>query len=256
MTELDASARAMLKAARHGYDPTPDDHERVKAALVPALAGARGPTPADIAQSSPAAATTAGSVTLAKLVAGGVMIGAVGFGGGYAVGQKAVPEPPVPATHPAASPPRSDLTNPAAPARAAAPPAASPDDEADLDDDGAPRRASARQPRSRPATPKKAPEGESTLGEEVTLLRRAQRSLREGDPAGSLALLDWMKERYPSGTLAEERTVARVLALCGAGKATQAQALAKRFLAKHPGSVHAARLRASCAFSRPDEPEE
>jgi hypothetical protein len=256
MTELDASAREVLRAARSAYEPTPDDQKRVRAALVPALAGAPEPSLADMSPSSPAATTAAGDLTVAKLVAGGVLIGAVGFGGGYAVGQNTAQEPPLPATLPSEPQTLGALATSAA-SVPTAPPRSTPRGirEDSLDHDPA-LRGSASRAKSRPVTSDKTPEGSSTLGEEVTLLRRAQRTLREGDPAGSLALLDWMKERYPSGALAEERTVARVLALCSAGKDAQARGVAGRFLAKHPGSVHAARLRSTCAFSRSDEPGE
>jgi hypothetical protein len=43
---------------------------------------------------------------------------------------------------------------------------------------------------------------------------------------------------------------ARVLALCAAGRAPEARAEAERLLGEAPSSVHAGRVRASCAFRK------
>ena len=89
-------------------------------------------------------------------------------------------------------------------------------------------------------------------GGEVALLRRAKRALRDGDADASLQRLDRMAARYPGGVLKEEAVVARVIALCSADRTSDARRLAEAFIAKHPGSFHASRLRATCAFAPRD----
>ncbi|WP_437853841.1 hypothetical protein [Sorangium sp. So ce363] len=88
----------------------------------------------------------------------------------------------------------------------------------------------------------------STLAAEMALLREAQDAVRDGDPSAALDRLDDLGARFPEGQLREERMAARVLALCAAGQAREARAEAERLLGEAPGSVHAGRVRASCAF--------
>jgi hypothetical protein len=86
----------------------------------------------------------------------------------------------------------------------------------------------------------------ASLEQETALLEQAQAALRRGAPQRALALLAEHTWRFPSGHLTESREVARILALCQAGNATQARAQADRFLAARPGSPFSARVRASC----------
>ncbi len=103
----------------------------------------------------------------------------------------------------------------------------------------------------RPAwTARSAPVSESvpeTLEEETKALGQALSALRASHPDTALALLDAQDVRYPRGALAEERAAARIEAMCALGRAGEATSLASRFLAQHPRSLQAARVRASCA---------
>jgi hypothetical protein len=83
----------------------------------------------------------------------------------------------------------------------------------------------------------------AALEEEVTLLRRGKSDLERGDPASALAVVTEYQRRFPSGTLAEEAHVVRVLALCASGRKDEGRALATRLA----GSVAAERTRAACA---------
>jgi type IV secretory pathway VirB10-like protein len=87
----------------------------------------------------------------------------------------------------------------------------------------------------------------AALLRETALLRDAHRALRTGQADQALALLDRHAREHPDGVLREERLATRVLALCEAGRDEQARAEAARFLAAHPRSMHATRVRASCA---------
>jgi hypothetical protein len=83
-------------------------------------------------------------------------------------------------------------------------------------------------------------------GAEAELLQRAQEALKV-DPNRALALLNEHAQRFPNGTLAEERDAARVLALCGAGRQEDAAIAGAAFLSAHPDSPLASRVRSSCA---------
>jgi outer membrane protein assembly factor BamD (BamD/ComL family) len=83
-------------------------------------------------------------------------------------------------------------------------------------------------------------------------LKAAEQALRAGDPGSALRALDEHARRYPNGSLAEERTVSRVLALCAAGRTDEARGVARNFLASRPSSPHLSRVRASCGGSSPN----
>ncbi len=91
------------------------------------------------------------------------------------------------------------------------------------------------------------PTDEATLAEELALLRRAGAELREGDHAAALATLDQHADDHPRSSLADERLALRVDALCAAGSTAEAQDLAARYVASHPGGRLAARLARPCA---------
>jgi hypothetical protein len=97
------------------------------------------------------------------------------------------------------------------------------------------------------------PIGTVSLGEETALLGEAQRSLKQGNGARAVAVLDELAARHPAGVLREERLAARVFGLCAAGRVEEAREAGQRFLAEMPGSVQADRVRASCASS-PSKP--
>jgi hypothetical protein len=81
---------------------------------------------------------------------------------------------------------------------------------------------------------------------EILELRAAQRLLAR-DPADALAKLDAHAVAYPQSTLAAERSVARITALCNAGRADASREAAARFAAAHPGSPLVARVQGVCS---------
>ena len=93
-----------------------------------------------------------------------------------------------------------------------------------------------------------------SLSDETALLSSAQRELAAGNATQALALLATHAERFPNGTLAEERGAARVLALCALGRVTEARREAELFVAKSPRSPLTPRLRESCALVEPANP--
>jgi RNA polymerase sigma-70 factor (ECF subfamily) len=85
-----------------------------------------------------------------------------------------------------------------------------------------------------------------SLSPELTLLRRAQGARRAGDPSRALALLDAHARAFPHAVLAPEREAARVLTLCDLGRLAEGRAAQAAFLASHPESPLAPRVRAAC----------
>lgn len=65
-----------------------------------------------------------------------------------------------------------------------------------------------------------------TLAEELALMDDARAALARGDVPATLLALDQHAARFPSGTLAREREVVRVTALCVAGREDEAVAAA------------------------------
>lgn len=93
------------------------------------------------------------------------------------------------------------------------------------------------------------PEG-SALSSELGALEGVRGSLDRGRPALALELLDTYEGRFPNGVLRQEAVVLRIDALTKMGDRTTASGLAKRFLASHPGTPHAAHLKALIAEQR------
>jgi hypothetical protein len=91
--------------------------------------------------------------------------------------------------------------------------------------------------------------------QELALLRRAERAVRNDDSALALALIAELEERHPRSSLLEERRAVELLAYCLAG-ASDARTRAQRFLREHPRSVYAGRIADKCADSGELSPTE
>jgi hypothetical protein len=100
-------------------------------------------------------------------------------------------------------------------------------------------------PRKRAVERKVAATPSSTLADETALLRQADRALRAGDRSAALASLDDHAARFPAGALAMERTALRLVVSCELGVAQQGTVAS--YLAEHPGSPLAARVRRACS---------
>lgn len=261
--QLGVDGRALLEAARGGLEPSAADRTRVRRGVAAALAA--GAATATAGATSSAAALTASAVPLALKVAVAFAVLAAA-GGGLAYVQRAPGhEGPTPraasAPHarqaPVVAPTRSLPARPVPPAVAPAPvpiaavvrvPVATSASES------APRPTSralgARLPTAPAAeTPAPAPATIDELPAETALLRRAQAALAAHTATSAddaLAALDEHARRFPSGTLAEERDATRALALCAAGRVAEAQSAARSFLAAHPTSPLAHRVRSAC----------
>ena len=83
----------------------------------------------------------------------------------------------------------------------------------------------------------------SSVDAELALLERAKESLDRRRPAAALATVAEYEQRHPHGVLAIEAQVIRIEALAQAGRVQQASSAAHAFLAAHPNTVQAARVR-------------
>lgn len=92
---------------------------------------------------------------------------------------------------------------------------------------------------AREATAPKAP---SALRQEVELMESIRAALSV-DPARALALIHEAGQRFPGGSLSEERQAFEALALDRLGRATEAKALAERFLRRYPNGSFSARMK-------------
>jgi hypothetical protein len=99
-----------------------------------------------------------------------------------------------------------------------------------------PKRAVSRAPRA----------ASSSLAEELAMLQRARRALGAGNPLLALGIVSELDERFARGVLIEERIATRVFSLCALDRVSEARAVGREFLARHPGSVYAERVRTSC----------
>jgi Outer membrane lipoprotein len=97
--------------------------------------------------------------------------------------------------------------------------------------------------RATPAPQATQPTASSTLADEVAALQVARTALAAHDPGGAIVALDRYKSRFPAGKLGPEATVLRIDALNQRGDHAAASALGDRFLATHPHSPYADRVR-------------
>jgi hypothetical protein len=90
--------------------------------------------------------------------------------------------------------------------------------------------------------------GGETLSGELTLLHGARQALARGDASAALQALDAHAERYPNAMLRQEALSARALALCEAGRTSEARRTANLLARIAPRSPHLIRLADSCAL--------
>jgi hypothetical protein len=222
--QLDAETRALLRTARGMDEPTESQRSRVQQGLELKLAAAVATT---------AYASTSFAAT-AKLAMVTVALGVASTGVWYAA------RPTTPSQTA-----RSRAVQVQAPERQAAPESQALAPEPTL----APREAEAEPSvhKARPRRPARTPRVEATLTAETELLREVHAAIGRGDGTQALTLLASYDKRFKSGLLREEKSAARVLALCVAGQRDRARSEASRFVSRFPRSPLIARLNASCA---------
>lgn len=91
----------------------------------------------------------------------------------------------------------------------------------------------------------------SSLGEQVRSLDRARVALASGDANGALAELLHYRRSYPHGVFLTEASVLEVEAIAARGDRSLAAVRASEFVAAHPDSPQAERLRALIPKKKP-----
>lgn len=84
------------------------------------------------------------------------------------------------------------------------------------------------------------------LEAELRLVASIRAALRRGDTKAALAAIAEHKRDFSAGALIQERSAHEVEALCAAGRADEARALADAFVRRWPESTHRARVAAAC----------
>jgi hypothetical protein len=218
---LTPEAEQLVRAGRAALRPNDADRERIFQALVPQLGGGLGTQGTNAPSNAPAAA----SGTIAKAA---VLIAAISIAGaGIFVALRTEAPPPRPA---AAAPVPSDAV-PQAPVDQLPEVAPFAGQNAQTSDE-----------KRGPAAPRSA----DSLAEEVAMLSQASTELHAGRPAAALTALDEHRRKFPRGVLAQERTSARIQALCALGRMNEALAELARLTRTSPNSPHLARARKAC----------
>ena len=245
MSDLSLDGKALVQAGRRADRPSDADRERVLAALQARL-GDAAVLATGLAAAPPAVppASAGATASRSKLVKWGVVGPTVLVAGAlwlvpraFQHSQKAAPAPSasvsVSVMNVVSAQPTAEVVSVA--------PEASPSPSAVIADPGS----------SRPVDVQKVvPRPRDGLAEEVALLSRAETELRAGRPAKALLALAEHQRKFPRGTLAEERTAARIQALCALGRSDEANAQLRQLLHISPKSAHEERARQACREPR------
>lgn len=242
MSDLSEGGKALVQAARRADRPSDADRKRVLAALQARLGDAAllGAS----ASEAPRAVASGVSFARSKLLKWG-FVGSTVLVAGVALfvprftheSEQAEPKPSVSVasavTTPVAVPPRTEPDLPTSPNPRSDEPAAA----SIATPEGARRSIAA------PKAPARSRDG---LTEEVALLSRAETELHAGRPAKALVALAEHQRRFPRGALAEERTAAKIQALCALGRNEEANAQLRQLLHISPKSALEERSRQAC----------
>lgn len=231
MTELSPRARSLFGAGRQSLQPSVEDQERVLLAISQRIDALQG-KPKQAPSSTPAA-TGLGGHAIAAIAFG---LGLVGAG----VFQLTRPAPvhvaPAAASSAVvASAPAATSARPQPPEAASEPGPAVPENAGTTGPAASSESATSRARSAAPAA------ASDRLAEEVAILSRSERALSAGQYQAALHLLDEHRRNFPNGALVQERIAARVQALCGLGRVSDAEAELARLARLSPKSPHGVR---------------
>lgn len=236
---LSDEARRIVEEARLAYGPSEEDRTRVAASLSVQLTAT--------AAASAGITGTATAAAPATLLAGKAAVGLavlIAIGGAAAGFWWSRSERRPPAA--SAVRPASPAESPTRIAEPSVPAPLSPAGERGTQPPARLNRSRSAPAVRAPAVKPPMPEPGPNVAGEIALLDEAQRALISGNPERALQLLDQHARAFPRGTLIEERTAARVIALCALGRATAARAESAAYLRRFPSSPLAERVRAAC----------
>jgi hypothetical protein len=218
-----------LKLARRGLAPSDAERARLRASLSASLnAGGGASAPASVRGWAALKASGKSGLALGTALLGAGFLAGVLFDGARHTEAPSVLAPPAvlaPAAAPSSTPPEP-RREPALPLPVEPQPAPAP------------------KQRARASTARSS----AAFAHELALVQRAERAIRNGDPALALALLAELDHDHPRAALGEERAAARVMARCQAKEPT-APLEAERFLTDVAGSVYADRVRSLCGLT-------
>jgi len=230
MSRLSPDAEELVQAGREAFRPSDVERERVFQALLPQIGGGAGTGSTGTGgMNGPSTIPPAATGTLVKVSAMLVALGVAG--GGLFLALRTQPQSPSPKT--IATAPVTSAVAPSAPAKEVP--------------ESAPSLAPQAEPAEKPAPV--APRTANSLAQEVAILSQASTALRAGQPAAALKALDEHQRKFPRGVLTQERSSARVQALCALGRTTEAQVELARLERASPRSPHVARARKACGLS-------
>ena len=245
MSRLSSEAEELVRAGRSALRPRELDRQRVFDGLTHRLTGSARTEPSGLDLARPA---TAG-VPVGKIVSLILGLGAAGAGSFLLLRAEHSPTAAIGAPIPVLSVPVSSALPPPASsapeaAELAPAPRAPPSSLPVAEGRAAPVQR-ARSVRRTPSPDRSA----DTLADEVALLSRATAELHAERAAAALDLLAEHERRFPNAVLGQERSAARVRALCALGRVEEARAESARLLQRAPGSPHAARAAQGCPSS-------
>lgn len=240
---LSSQGRRVMDHARTALGPSATDRARIRKSLASRVAAGAAASVSVSLFSSIVAAVTPKAVAVSV---GGLAVALTGSFGylrwSDVPAQHAAPKP----THtPVSSAPRS------APSRAIAEPAAPPDPGSESVRQAEPAQTGIEVPQASASRSGKTSGAATTPGVpdvagEIAVLAEAQKALAAGQPALALRFLDDHARAFPQGALSEERSLARVIALCKLGRIESARRAARPLLQKAPDSPLSDRIRAAC----------
>ena len=240
---LSRDSRALLEAARGGDDPTAAARAKVRAELLArvGVAGAAGASAGASSGASPAPAAGATGTGAGLAIKALFALALVGGAGAtyWALRGNPPAAPAIPSTEPAQPAEAAAVVTPLPNPQPLPIPQPSPPSTPALSPPAPPPSPSPSRSPARP-TP-------DAIRAERALLASAHTALRTGDTAAALAILADHASRFPRGLLVEERAATQVRALCAAGETARADAARAAFLRRWPRSIHAARVRVTCA---------
>jgi len=214
-------AEELLRAGRESFRPNETDRVRVFESLSAQIG--------DVALVGGISASAAKSAWLPLSAA---IVGLGLLGGGLYLALKPVPASPASVPAVPAPPPPSEPA-----------PVALPEPPAVVDEAAEPKTVA---PRS---TAGAASSRADHLAEEVAILSRAGAELHAGRAGAALKALDEHQRKFPGGALTQERSAARVQALCALGRMKEAESELRRLAKMSPRSPHEARARKACGLA-------